>query len=172
MGELLGFVGQQYALSGLLRLSFGATDVEGGGRAVSAGRARNCHFYPALPWRAFTYRRFTAGVWRFYSAGFPPGAYSNSLTSADEQFAEHSTRAVKPAVRSAPLAPSFNMIHGRHATMGHGRPAEPSFGAHCRDVGLGQRTSAPPRYRAPALPSTPCRLPGARTAGPDARIDG
>jgi hypothetical protein len=73
MGELLGFVGQQYALSGLLRLSFGATDVEGGGRAVSAGRARNCHFYPALPWRAFTYRRFTAGVWLFYSAGFPQG---------------------------------------------------------------------------------------------------
>ena len=42
-----------------------------GGRAVPAGLARNCLFDPALPCRAFTYRRFAAGVWRFYSAGFP-----------------------------------------------------------------------------------------------------
>jgi hypothetical protein len=102
MGELLGFVGQQYALSGLLRLSFGATDVEGGGRAVSAGRARNSLFYHALPWRAFTYRRFTAGVWLFYSAGFPQGRIQIHLPQRMNSFAEHSTRAVKPAVRFGP----------------------------------------------------------------------
>src|SRR5580692_9454343 len=43
-----------------------------------------------------------------------------------------------------PNLASFMITYGRHPTMGNGRPTSPPFGADCRDLGLRQRTPAPP----------------------------
>jgi len=78
---------------------------------------------PALPCWAFTYRRFAAGVLRFYSAGFPG--------------------ALKPPVRSE-LARSV-IYYDSWATRHYGprTTSRPSFRADCRNLGLRREVKGP-----------------------------